>query len=89
MSSLDFAGLHFDEVATYTIELNPDLPAWRYKDEAYSKDQLQKILEESREYLKKYDVLYHSGQQDDSTMQAVEQNRKLLRESKKGTPLAT
>ena len=81
-ASLDFAGQHFDEVATYTIELSPDLPAWKYQELAFSKDELAKILAESREYLKSYKVFAHSGQQDDSSMQAAEVMRRKLREEK-------
>ena len=81
ISSLDFAGSLFDEVATYTIELHPDLPAWQYKDISYSQDQLNQILNFSKEYLKRYKVMSHSGQQDDASMEEVEKRRKALRES--------
>lgn len=82
-ASLDFAGTHFDEVATYTLELSPDLPAWKYQDQAYTPAQLAEILAESRAYLRaNYHVLAHSGQQDDNTMQEVEETRKRLREEK-------
>src|ERR1041385_925697 len=80
-ASLDFAGQHFDEIATYTIELSPDLPAWKYQDKAYSGQQLSQILRESRDYLKStYKVVVHSGQQDDSGMQDAEDARKRLRQ---------
>lgn len=82
LASLDFAGAHFDEIATYTIELSPDLPAWKYQDQAFSTEELARILTESREYLKKYNVLAHSGQQDDSAMESAEQKRKQMREAK-------
>ena len=36
IDSLDFAGKYFDEIALYTIELSPDLPAWKYKEDALS-----------------------------------------------------
>jgi tRNA-2-methylthio-N6-dimethylallyladenosine synthase len=81
-ASLDFAGKHFDEIATYTIELSPDLPAWKYQDKAYSKDELATILRESREYLKRFNVVAHSGQQDDNTMESAEEKRKRLRAEK-------
>jgi tRNA A37 methylthiotransferase MiaB len=83
LASLDFAGQHFDEIAAYTIELSPDLPAWKYQDRAFSTDELSRILIDSRDYLEaSYDVVVHSGQQDDSTMAKVEQRRKKLREKK-------
>jgi len=81
-ASLDFAGQHFDEVATYTIELSPDLPAWKYQDQAFSAAQLNVILTESRQYLQRYNVVAHSGQQDDSAMLVAEVKRKQLREQK-------
>lgn len=82
-ASLDFAGRHFDEVATYTIELSEDLPAWKYKSQGYSEEELARILTESREYLKSnYQVVAHSGQQDDNTMREVEEARKRLRDQK-------
>ncbi len=81
IQSLDFAGKLFDEVATYTIELHPDLPAWQYKDISYSPDELKRILNFSKEYLKRFKVMSHSGQQDDATMSEVEERRKALRES--------
>lgn len=83
LHSLDFAGAHFDEIATYTIELSPDLPAWTFQDQAFPPEELAKILAESRQYLRSnYKVMAHSGQQDDSTMQEVEETRKRLREEK-------
>ena len=79
-ASLDFAGAHFDEVALYTIELHPDLPAWRYKDDAFSDEELAKIRRDGAEYLNaNYDIVVHSGQQDDSSMKAAEEKRKRLR----------
>ena len=81
-ASLDFAGKHFDEIATYTIELSPDLPAWKYQDQAFSTERLAEILKESREYLKRFDVFAHSGQQDDNTMLTAEEKRRNLRERK-------
>ena len=81
-ASLDFAGQHFDEVATYIIELSPDLPAWKYQDRAFSAAQLNTILTESRQYLQRYNIVAHSGQQDDSAMLTAEAKRKHLREQK-------
>jgi len=81
-ASLDFAGGHFDEIATYTIELSPDLPAWKYQDQAFSPERLAEILKESREYLRRFDVFAHSGQQDDNTMMSAEQQRRNLRARK-------
>jgi tRNA A37 methylthiotransferase MiaB len=81
-ASLDFAGRHFDEIAVYTIELSPDLPAWKYQDQAFSSEELARILAESRDFLKAYDVVVHSGQQDDNTMTSAEEKRKKLRMQK-------
>jgi tRNA A37 methylthiotransferase MiaB len=81
-ASLDFAGKHFDEIATYTIELSPDLPAWKYQDQAFPPEELSKMLVEAREYLGRYDVVAHSGQQDDSAMASAELKRKQLRAAK-------
>jgi tRNA A37 methylthiotransferase MiaB len=79
-ASLDFAGQHFDEIALYTIELSSDLPAWKYHDQAFNVDELQRIRRDSIDYLNtRYDVVVHSGQQDDNTMKIAEQRRKLLR----------
>ncbi len=79
-ASLDFAGTYFDEIATYTIELSPDLPAWKYQDQASSPEDLAKILRESRQYLRaNFNVVAHSGQQDDSSMADVEEQRKRMR----------
>lgn len=81
-ASLDFAGKYFDEIATYTIELSPDLPAWKYQDKAFSPEKLAELLKESREYLEKFNVFAHSGQQDDNTMMSAEEKRRQLRERK-------
>ena len=81
-ASLDFAGSHFDEIATYSIELSPDLPAWKFQDKAFSSEESARILAESREYLKRFNVVVHSGQQDDSSMITAEQMRKKLREER-------
>lgn len=80
--SLDFAGKYFDEVALYTIELSPDLPAWRYQDQAFNSEELKKIRLESIEYLEsKYpNLVVHSGQQDDNTMKTAEMKRIQLRQ---------
>lgn len=86
LASLDFAGRHFDEIAVYTIELSPDLPAWKYQDKAFSSEELARIQVESREFLKSYDVVVHSGQQDDSTMASAEEKRKKLRARKAVAP---
>lgn len=89
VASLDFAGRHFDEIAVYSIELSPDLPAWKFRDQAYSNAELAQIVSEAREHLKCYGVVVHSGQQDDSAMAGAEELRKHLRQRKAGlTPLA-
>ena len=80
--SLDYAAAHFDEVATYAIELHPDLPAWKYKDEAFPPEELQQILQDSRVYLEERGVVAHSGQQDDAAMASAEEKRISLRAMK-------
>jgi tRNA A37 methylthiotransferase MiaB len=77
LDSLNFAGNHFDEVALYTIELSPDLPAWKYQELAFSSDELSQIRSQSIEYIhKKYpELVVHSGQQDDAMMRTVEEKR--------------
>ncbi len=88
-ASLDFAGQHFDEIALYTIELSPDLPAWKYKSEAFSEEVLADIRVSSAAYLgKNYPlVVVHSGQQDDGAMKTAEAKRKALR-ARKSIPIA-
>lgn len=80
-ASLDFAGQHFDEVALYSIELSPDLPAWKYRDLAFDVDALEVIRSDSVSYLRTNypEVVVHSGQQDDSAMLVAEEMRKELR----------
>ncbi|RJF76750.1 radical SAM protein [Azospirillum cavernae] len=79
-ASLDFAGQHFDEIALYTIELSPDLPAWKYQDQAFPPKTLEEIRRTSADYLNaRYDVVVHSGQQDDRAMATAEAKRKALR----------
>lgn len=81
INSLDFAGKHFDEIALYSIELHPDLPAWQYQKDAFSDDELENIRKESVKYLNEnYNVVVHSGQQDDNTMKKAEEKRKKLRQ---------
>ncbi len=81
INSLNFAGKYFDEIALYSIELHPDLPAWQYQKDAFSDDELENIRKESVEYLKSnFDVVVHSGQQDDNTMKDAEKKRKKLRQ---------
>ncbi len=81
LASLDFAGEHFDEIAIYTIELSPDLPAWKYQKDAFSSEKLEVIRKESAAHLAaRYpNVVVHSGQQDDNTMKLAEDKRKALR----------
>jgi len=80
--SLEYAANHFDEVAVYCIELHPDLPAWKYKDLAYSSQELEEIVRDSRAFLKQRGVLAHSGQQDDASMSQAEKDRIELRNSR-------
>jgi hypothetical protein len=40
------------------------------------------MLKEARNYLKRFNVVAHSGQQDDSAMAAAEEMRKRLRTEK-------
>jgi tRNA A37 methylthiotransferase MiaB len=88
-ASLDFAGRHFDEVAAYTIELSPDLPAWNLQPQAYSTEELARMLSDAKRYLlENYDVVVHSGQQDDSSMASAEALRKKLRERKSAVTAA-
>lgn len=80
LQSLKFAGEHFDEVAAYTIELHPDLPAWRFIDDAFSEEELAAIRKESVDFLNEnYNIVVHSGQQDDATMAQAEKKRIELR----------
>jgi len=81
LASLDFAGEHFDEIALYTIELSPDLPAWKYQSKAFDSETLAEIRQESVAYLDANfpQVVVHSGQQDDSAMASAEAKRKALR----------
>ncbi len=58
------------------------MPAWKYQDKAFSPEEAARILAESRKYLEKFNIVIHSGQQDDSAMAAAEQMRKKLREKK-------
>jgi tRNA A37 methylthiotransferase MiaB len=80
--SLEYAAEHYDEVAVYAIELNPDLPAWKYQEDAFSPEELDEILVTSREFLSARGVSAHSGQQDDASMAEAEAARITLRESR-------
>ena len=79
-ASLKFACEHFDEVAVYAIELNADLPAWKYRAEAFSEIELQDIVFHSKRYVEERGKIAHSGQQDDASMGNAESLRKDLRE---------
>ena len=81
--SLKWAAKYFDEVAVYSIELHPDLPAWKFKDDAFSDEELKIIQKDSRDFLKTKGIFSHSGQQDDETMESAEEGRIELRERKK------
>jgi tRNA A37 methylthiotransferase MiaB len=82
-ATLDFAGDHFDEIALYSIEMSSDLPAWKYRDDAFSGDELEEIRLSSVKYLNKnFNIVVHSGQQDDASMAAAEIKRMMLREKR-------
>jgi tRNA A37 methylthiotransferase MiaB len=83
MDSLEFAANNFDEVAVYSIEFNKDLPAWKYADQQFSKNELDKIQKDCKDYLSARGKMAHAGQQEDETALALEKNRIKLRESKK------
>tara|TARA_B100000963_G_C22639517_1_gene679590 strand:- start:752 stop:1999 length:1248 start_codon:yes stop_codon:yes gene_type:complete len=82
--SLDFAGKYFDEISLYTIELNKDLPAWEYKDDAYSLEEMNLYRSESKKYLEaKYPgVVVSTGQQEEDSMETAEAKRINLRKFK-------
>tara|TARA_B100001248_G_scaffold259460_1_gene245532 strand:- start:42 stop:1238 length:1197 start_codon:yes stop_codon:yes gene_type:complete len=84
IDTLNFAGKYFDEIALYTIELSPDLPAWKYKKDALNEKDTEKIRLESKNYLLTNfpNVFVHSGQQDDDSMGAAEKKRIELRKKK-------
>ena len=84
IATLDFAGKHFDEIALYSIELSPDLPAWKFKNDAFSEKELDDLRKSSTEYLNSIypDLVVHSGQQDDNTMKTAEDKRMELRASR-------
>jgi tRNA A37 methylthiotransferase MiaB len=84
LATLDFAGQHFDEIALYSVELSAARPAWQYKDDAFSEEDLAEIRRSSVKYIKlKYpDVVVHSGQQDDATVKSAEEQRMHLRKSR-------
>ena len=84
-ASLDFAGhISTRSPPIQTIELSPDLPAWKYKDQACIPDEeLALVLTEARNYLQRFNVVAHSGQQDDSAMAAAELKREQLRDQKR------
>ena len=82
-NSLEFAADNFDEVAVYSIEFHKDLPAWKYANKQFSKDEIDKIQNDCKEYLRKRGKMAHAGQQEDETALALEADRIKLRESKK------
>ena len=87
-ASLDFAGRNFDEIALYSIELHKDLPAWKYQDQALSETELEAVRRASREYLlENFDVVVHSGQQEDDAMANAEAMRRRLRDRKWAAPI--
>ena len=51
IASLDFAGEHFQEIAVYTIELSPDLAAWKYQPQAFSPERLEEIRQIGRAHV--------------------------------------
>lgn len=81
-ASLNFACRYFDEIAVYAIELNPDLPAWKYNKSAFSSEELGRIVSESSRYVESKGRIAHSGQQDDASMEAAEAQRKELRQQR-------
>jgi len=81
-ASLQFAAEHFDEVAVYAIELNPDLPAWQYHEEAFSAEELDRIVASSKAFLSERGISSHSGQQDDASMASAEKARMELRDAR-------
>jgi tRNA A37 methylthiotransferase MiaB len=80
--SLAFAVKHFDEIATYAIELSPDLPAWKYQDKSFSREELNRRVAYSKQFITKHGKMAHCGQQDDSTMAEVEKQRLKMRQER-------
>ncbi|MCV2885429.1 radical SAM protein [Aestuariibacter sp. AA17] len=77
--SLAFAVKHFDEIAVYAIELDPDLPAWKYKSEEFSEKERNLRVRYAREFIERHGKMAHCGQQDDATMAEVEEMRQKMR----------
>lgn len=80
--SLEFAVNNFDEIAVYAIELDPDLPAWKYKDHEYSVTERNRRVQYAKTYIEGHGKMAHCGQQDDATMAEVEQRRQEMRAEK-------
>jgi tRNA A37 methylthiotransferase MiaB len=87
IDSLNFAGKYFDEIALYTIELSPDLPAWEYQKDALDEKETEIIRRESKNHLLENfkNIVVHSGQQDDDSMESAEKKRIELRKKKNMT----
>lgn len=81
--SLEFAVKHFDEIAAYVIELSPDLPAWKYKPDAFDQEELNRRLAYAKAFIESHGRMAHCGQQDDPTMASVEERRKKMREERR------
>ncbi len=80
--SLGFAVEHFDEIAVYAIELNPDLPAWKYKDLEFSREEIARRIKYAKKFIESKGKMAHCGQQDDETMAQVEEKRQKMRQVK-------
>lgn len=81
--SLAFVVKHFDEIAAYAIELSPDLPAWKYKDQEFDQQELDRRIAFAKDYIESHGRMAHCGQQDDPTMASVEKRREKMREERR------
>ncbi|MGJ8682422.1 radical SAM protein [Paraglaciecola sp.] len=80
--SLAFAVKYFDEIAVYEIELDPDLPAWKYQKDEYPVEERRRRVLYAKNYIERHGRMAHCGQQDDATMEEVELKRQEMRLSR-------
>jgi tRNA A37 methylthiotransferase MiaB len=79
MHSLEFAVKYFDEIAIYSIELSPDLPAWEFHELAFDEEEMNRRLSFARKFIEDHGIVAHGGQQEDDRMKEIEDKREAMR----------
>ncbi len=83
--SLKFTVDVFDEVAAYAIEIRGGLPIEKFKEQAYSTEEIKRRIDFAVKFIEDHGKMAHKGQQgEDLSLIDLEARKETLRKAKRG-----